>query len=110
LPASTDIDYKVKLINTCDVMLHARYVGESFGMACGEFSLKNKPIITWNGSRERSHIDILGSLGIYYNTKDDIKTILMNISKNDIKNKNWNAYSDFNPKKVMDKFKQVYLK
>jgi len=109
LPGSTDIDYKVKLINTCDAMLHARYVGESFGMACGEFSLKNKPIITWNGSRERSHIDILGSLGIYYGNKDDIKTILMHISKNDIKDKNWNAYSDYNPKKVMDKFEQVYL-
>jgi hypothetical protein len=109
LPPSTDSDYKVKFINTCDVMLHARTVGESFGMACGEFSIKNKPIITWWGSPERSHIDILGDIGIYYNTKDDVIDILLNISKDDIRNRDWNAYREYEPEKVMNKFKQVYL-
>lgn len=32
---------------------------ESFGMAVGEFSIKNKPIITWALSNEKSHIDFL---------------------------------------------------
>jgi hypothetical protein len=106
---SPDSKYKVSFINSCDAMIHARQVGESFGMACGEFSIKNKPIITWFGSSERSHIDILGKNGIYYNNKNDIKNIFLNISKNDIKNKDWNMYRCFEPKIVMDKFKQVYL-
>jgi hypothetical protein len=110
LPGSTDANYKVKFINTCDAMLHARTVGESFGMACGEFSIRNKPVITWFGSRERSHIDILQEKGIYYNTKEDISNILSNISHADINGKDWNAYRDYEPSKVMEKFKEVYLK
>ena len=91
-------------------MLHARSVGESFGMACAEFSFKNKPVVTWFGSLERSHIDILGSLGIYYNTKSDVVEILLNISKADLHGKNWNAYGEYTPEKVMKKFDDVYMK
>ena len=109
LPGSTDVNYKIKFINTCDAMLHARTVGESFGMACGEFSIKNKPIITWFGSKERSHIDILGEKGIYYNNKEDAINILTNISKKDVSNQDWNCYRDYEPEKVMKKFKEVYL-
>lgn len=109
LPGSTDVNYKIKFINTCDAMIHARTVGESFGMACGEFSIKNKPIITWFGSKERSHIDILGEKGIYYNTKGDAINILTNISKKDVSNHDWNCYRDYEPEKVMKKFKEVYL-
>lgn len=109
LPPSTDSNYKVKFINTCDAMIHARTVGESFGMACGEFSLRNKPVITWFGSQERSHIDILGNVGIYYNNKEDLLDILLNISKHDLGDKDWNCYKDYSPEKVMEKFKSVYL-
>ena len=91
-------------------MLHARSVGESFGMACGEFSIKNKPVITWNQSRERSHIDILNDKGIFYNNKNDIINILLNITKKDIVGKDWNAYTDYSPEKVMKKFKEIYLR
>lgn len=110
LPPSTDSEYKVKFINTCDAMLHAREVGESFGMACAEFSCKNKPVITWWGSPERSHIDILGNLGIYYNTKSDIYNVLLGITKSDVNTKNWNAYSNYIPEKVMKKFDEIYIK
>lgn len=110
IPNTPDSDYKVKFINTCDAMIHARYVGESFGMACGEFSLRNKPIVTWFGSRERSHIDILGDSGIYYNDENDLTTFLLNIQKKDIQNKDWNCYKDYLPELVMNKFKEVYLK
>lgn len=109
LPPSADLDYKVKFINTCDAMLHAREVGESFGMACGEFSIRNKPVITWSESPERSHIDILGDRGIYYKTKENIIDILLGISKTDITHRDWNCYRDYEPEKVMNKFKQVYL-
>jgi hypothetical protein len=39
LPGSADLDYKVQFINTCDGMIHARGIGESFGLAYGEFSI-----------------------------------------------------------------------
>lgn len=36
---------KTTFINTCDAMLWARHDGETFGLAIGEFSSKNKPVI-----------------------------------------------------------------
>ena len=75
------MEYKTKFINTCDAMLHARFEGERFGSTCGEFSLRNKPIITWHQSRERSHIEILGDKGLYYNSPQDLFDILTNFKK-----------------------------
>jgi hypothetical protein len=110
LPSSTDTDYKVKFINTCDAMLHARHIGESFGMACAEFSYMNKPVITWAGSTERNHIDTLGDNGIYYQTKDDVIDILLGIKKSDVEGRDWNCYSECAPYRVMEKFKNVYMR
>ena len=109
LPGSSSLIDKVKFINTCDAMLHARYIGESFGLSCAEFSIKNKPVITWLGSQERNHIDVLGDKGIYYNDSNDLLNILLNIDKTKINNDNWNMYNDYLPDEVIKKFKSVYL-
>ena len=90
-------------------MLHARRQGESFGITCGEFSVCNKPVITCTAGyiRERSHIEILGSKGIYYSDYKALKKIILAFKKND---KNWDAYSEkFNSRVVMDKFRQVFI-
>jgi len=109
LPGTSDLNEKVKFINTCDVMLHARHIGESFGLSCGEFSIRNKPVITWSGSVERNHIDVLGDNGIYFKDKNDLLKILTDIKKEDIMNKDWNMYKDFTPDKVVKKFKRIYI-
>ena len=113
LPATADMLYKTKFINTCDIMIHARHRGETFGLACAEFSIKNKPVITWNGSFERSHIEILGTKGLYYNTKEELIRLILEcgIKINDIRSKNWDAYSEkFNPTAVMNMFNNVFIK
>ena len=107
IPSTSDMEYKVKFINTCDAMLHARYEGESFGQTCGEFSKKNKPVITWSLSRERSHIEILGEKGIYYETPQDLYYSMFNFVKEP--DKDWNCYRDYSPEKVMNKFKEIFL-
>lgn len=109
LPKNSCENYKVRFINTCDAMIHARNIGESFGVACAEFSLRNKPVITWDGSKERSHIDILGEKGIYYSNPQDLYHILINIDKDQIKEIDWNMYRQFAPEPIMNKFKEVYL-
>ena len=109
LPGSSDMNTKVKFINTCDVMLHARQVGESFGLSCAEFSIRNKPIITYLNSPERNHIDTLGEKGIYFETESDILHILRNLDKKEINSLEWNCYQDYTPEKVSQKFKEVYL-
>ena len=106
LGPNSNLEFKVKFINTCDAHLHARNVGESFGLTCGEFSLKNKPVITWNGSVERNHIETLGDKALLYNNYNDLMNLLINFS---IKNDNWNCYDDFLPDLVISKFKKMYL-
>jgi glycosyltransferase involved in cell wall biosynthesis len=103
------MDEKVAFINTCDVMIHGRFRGETFGLTVAESSTLNKPVITYNGSAERNHIDILGDAGMYYSDYDSLVNILMNISTADIKDKDWNRYTDYTPAKVMQQFNKVFL-
>jgi glycosyltransferase involved in cell wall biosynthesis len=110
IAGTTDQDQKVAFINTCDVMIHARERGETFGLAIAEFSSKNKPVITYYNSPERCHIDILGDKGLYYTDYTSLYNILSNIHLSDIKDKNWNCYQNFTPENIMNKFNQVFLK
>ena len=117
LPVTFDVIEKTKFINTCDAMLHARVNGESFGISPGEFSIKNKPVITWTAKDYRNiyrykpdnaHIEILGEKGIYYDGFSDLYEILKNFYPQP--EKDWDAYSEiYNPKSVMEKFKKVFI-
>jgi hypothetical protein len=113
LPRTIDSMYKSKFINTSDYMIHARRRGETFGLAVGEFSIQNKPIITFSGSKEKAHLEILGDKGITYSTKKELYSILLNlqkVKKNMIPNY-YDCYSKhYNPKKVMQLFDQRFLK
>jgi hypothetical protein len=109
LPGSSNMNTKVEFINTCDAMLHARYIGESFGLSCAEFSVRNKPIITYEKSPERNHIDTLGEKGIYYENYSEIFHILKNLDKKEINSLEWNCYQEYSPKNVVSKFEEVYL-
>lgn len=106
---TTDLEQKVAFINTCDMMLHARGRGETFGLAIAEFSTLNKPIITYGDSRERNHIMTLRDKGFYYYDYNSLYDILMNTQKSDIKEKEWNCYQEYTPEKVMDKFNNTFL-
>ena len=108
LPPTSDKKSIAEFINTCDAYLHARKQGESFGIAIGEFSVKNKPVITWGKSKEKSHIDILGEKAIIYKSKSELINILQNFIPNPTKI--WDAYSkEFSPDVVMKKFKEVFI-
>lgn len=112
LPSVISLEDKVKFINTCDVMIHARSQGETFGIAIGEFSIKNKPIVTYAGkcasNQDLSHVDILREKGIYYEDYNTIYNIFKYFEpKSDI---DWNAYREYLPTPIMHKFNDVFLK
>lgn len=109
IEGTTDQEQKVAFINTCDIMIHARERGETFGLAIAEFSTKNKPIITYSSSPERNHIEILQDKGIYYSNYEELLSILLHIQHSDIINKEWNCYQDFTPEKVIQQFNQIFL-
>jgi len=104
----TDVERKVKFINTCDAMIHAREIGETFGLAIAEFSLKNKPVIT-TPTEYPAHTNILGEKAIIYNNYADVMNILSNFDRNKVKDKDWNAYRDYSPEKVMKIFEKLFL-
>lgn len=108
LPATSDIERKVRFINTADAFLHARKQGESFGIAVGEFSIKNKPVITWADSDEKSHLELLGDKAMLYSDEVELYEILSRFSPD--ASVNWDCYSEsFNPEAVMKKFKEVFI-
>lgn len=102
--------FKTKFINSCDAMIHARTMGESFGLAIAEFSSKNKPVITLNGGNDKAHLQMLGNKALYYNDYDEVYSILRNFTKDICSFRNWDAYSEkYNPNSVMQKFKEVFI-
>ena len=109
-PGTPNPQFKADFIEACDAMLHARVLGESFGLACGEFSIRNKPVITYRLSEQRSHLDILGEKACTYADQLDLTIFLEELDHKYIKGKSWDAYSEkFNPKSVMSKFVEVFL-
>jgi hypothetical protein len=106
--------YKNKFINTCDAMLHARSDGETFGLAVAEFSAMNKPIITYDAPYwwyMRAHLDMLGEKAIVYHDPDELMTYLRDISKDYVKDVEWDCYSvKFSPKNVIEKFNTIFIK
>ncbi len=110
LPGNADLIYKVKFINSCDGMIHARGIGESFGLACGEFSIQGKPVITYSMSPQRSHIEILGDKAILYKGKKDLADTFMSVNRQTQAQQNWDAYSQsFSPNAVMRQFNDVFI-
>ena len=110
---------KYNAIHACDGMIHARLDGEMFGIAVGEFSCCNKPVITWSGKTstgqdysgyDKAHIDILSKKAIVYNNYQDVLDIFYSLQKVDIQKRSWDVYSKYNEANVIDSFNTVFLK
>ena len=110
LPGNPDPIFKSSFINACDAMILARGIGESFGLACGEFSIHNKPVITYALSPQRNHIDVLGSKAMLYKGPTELKQIFLGFDRVWHQNQDWDCYSkEFSPDTVMKKFASVFL-
>lgn len=104
------LPYPDTLISACDCMLHARSRGETFGLSVAEFALAGKPILTWNGSSERAHIEHLKDdpgLILYHNA-DDLEQHLMSINKS-TQGCNPKSMEKFSTENVMNQFEKVFL-
>lgn len=104
LDRNVDLEFKVKFINTCDAMIHARFCGETFGLSIAEFSIKNKPVITCPIG-DTGHIQILGEKAILYNSTGQLVDIFKNIKTIIHSRSDWNAHRLYSPQYVMGLFK-----
>lgn len=113
LPKITREEDKNRFIQTCDAHLECGTLGHSFGLAIGENSVNNKPIIAYrpdpNTLWNTAHLEILGDNGLYFKDEDEFKNILSKFNPDQYKNRDMNFYKEYSPEKVMEKFKKVFI-
>jgi hypothetical protein len=109
LPGTWVLEEKAAFVRACDAMIHARSGGETFGKAVAEFCIENKPVITYELSGERAHIEILKNRGIYYKGYEDCFDILNNLNKYAVRDDYYKAYDNYAPNIIMDKFNKLFL-
>ena len=108
LPATVDPAARSRFINTCDAMIHARQGGESFGLACAEFSAHGKPVITWSGGVDRAHHEILGASALLYEDGAQLEELLMRFEPDP--SRRWDVVTGrYSPERVMQRFREVVL-
>ena len=107
LQATVDPFEKAKFLATCDAMLHARWHGETFGLAVGEFAALGKPVITFSESRERAHLGMLGSAGLLYRNRKELRRILEDFQPHQVVGTEYEQHAD--PGLVMKVFQQKFL-
>jgi hypothetical protein len=110
LNGTWDLNEKSAFVNACDAMLHARRHGETFGCAVAEFTMENKPVITYKHSAERSHIEILGDRAIYYGDgREEIYNILTDFKSYVKYDDYYKAYENHSPEIIMERFDKNFL-
>jgi hypothetical protein len=119
LPGSSDPAVKASYIDSCDVMLHARKDGESFGLAVAEFAQRGVRVMTYNGPDLlpvyfRHHESILGADGLYYQDKASLNALFKKL--NDPRQLEElrtpvvpESLARFTELEVMKQFKEVFL-
>ncbi len=107
LPATVDSLEKARFLATCDVMIHARDTGETFGLAVAEFAVLGKPVITYGGSRERAHLEMLGKAGEIYMDKSGLLQLLANQLVGQTPENQYSGWAD--PQRVMKIFREKFL-
>lgn len=115
----TDYFYQYKMaefVNECDVMLHARMRGETFGISVGEFAMRGKAIVTYGDSPEKAHTyELTESKAEHfpYLSKDGLKNTLRFLQK--VKeqygflHERYVGYTKYSDKYCVEQFEKVFL-
>ena len=102
IKGTSDEVLKKKFINTCDAMIYGRSLGESFGLACGEFAMQNKEIISYKFNRHTSHkYNIPIKYFFEYYSYNSLYNLLLNYKKKTYQINYSCKYKNYNKKKVM---------
>lgn len=95
-------------IDSCDVMLHARERGETFGLSIAEFLFFNKPVFAWEGGVDKNHTQMLKDTGLLYKDRRSLRNKIENIAK--FKDGDYKSLvSNYTPQVVMEDFKKVFI-
>ena len=107
LEATVDPEKKAQFLASCDAMIHARDTGETFGLAVAEFSVLGKAVITFGGSKERAHLEMLGKQARVYNDRQGLQKTLADFEPGVSGRTEYQNWSD--PTQVMSIFRERFL-
>ncbi len=109
LPAIFAPQDKADFIGSCDGMLHARKIGESFGLAMAEFLALDKPVICWAGGADRHHLAMQPDPELVYGSAAHLLRILSDFAPRPADGSRRKAVAPFAPEPVMRRFVDVFL-
>jgi glycosyltransferase involved in cell wall biosynthesis len=104
-------EQKSNYINACDAFIHARWLGESFGLAIAESLFFNKPVLACDVGFDRNHVETLQPYDLLYKEKDeeDLYNRLINLRDKVGFDYRSPIIQKYNTTTVMNKFKEVFL-
>ena len=104
LDATTCPMHKARFVATCDAMLHARDIGETFGLAVAEFALQRKPVITHATARDTEHLRLLGDEATPYRDAHELRRTLTTFRP---RRTGPTGYDAYRPEAVMPLFRTL---
>jgi hypothetical protein len=108
IPGTTENRLKQSFVAACDAMLHARLIGETFGLACAEFAIQGKIIFAYRYSSDRHHI--LRSVCITYGGSAELIAQLANFQRlSKSLDLPANSYLEYTPEYVMERFDRYLI-
>jgi hypothetical protein len=109
LPQMTDRAEIRRFVNTCDYMIHAHAIGETFGLAVAEFAFAGVPVMTYLGSPRLAQLDLLSDeLLLAYMDYDHVLTDFTSLPRrtapvpSDIRER-------YSVERVMKRFREIFL-
>ena len=102
-------------------MLYGRMWGETLGLSCLELAMLGKPVLTYAGSPERAHLEILGDAALRYKNAQELREILRHPAsvighrvpagaQTTEHAGQTEKFKQYQPEAVMRKFEQVFLR
>jgi len=102
---------KNRFLATCDAGLEAGTMGHTSGYALAEMSIHNRPNIVFHSPNlwNTAHLDMLGDTALYFHDEVEFRSILINFNREEMQKRDWVAYGDYTPEKVMVHFKEKII-
>ena len=101
-------------IHACDGMIHARAMGETFGLACGEFSAAGKPILSYcpacDKNYDKAHLENFQANIFPYTDEANLLDALLRANGRVWREQYYgNAATRFSEAAVMDIYEEKFL-
>lgn len=100
---------KSDFIHSCDAMIDGCTIGETFGMSVAEFTICNKPVVTWGSPPDRAHLEYMGHKAFLYNSEEELRNIILTIRDLPRYAEYRDCYDACSPLNIMKRFKNICL-